>query len=195
MKLVYAAMKRPSWAQWMPDRLKRGIHETQAFMLGSGYRLVVGNEAWTERFLALQTLWPHQEFSAAEFDRHTTAFWSKAVWIFKKIARPEPRSAMHWLHLLVVQHVYPLLAEEARLQGRKPRSEARKAEQWLDARRLNQTGIETGPDQRQLARALLNELTLFQEVTQSIAARRGFVITHHAAIETWLLTQLAKVAK
>lgn len=194
MKLVYAGMRYPGWASWMPARLRRGIQETRGFMLGSGYRLLAGDPAWTRRFTALQKSWPQPELSAQEFARHTAAFWPKAVWICKKIARPEPRSAMHWLHLLAVQHVYVLLAEEARLEGRTPRPEARKAEQWLGARRLEQTAILTGPEQRQLAAALLAELTLFHEVTRNVAARRGFSVPDYGAVDAWLQAELAKIA-
>ncbi|MDI1319068.1 MAG: aminoglycoside 6-adenylyltransferase, partial [bacterium] len=110
MKLVYAAMQHPARVRWMPRRLVRGIQETRGFMLGG--------VDWERRFAALALAWPAIELSAGEFAQHVTAFWQKAVWIFKKIVRPELRSAMHWLHLLVVHHVYVLLAEEARLAGR-----------------------------------------------------------------------------
>jgi hypothetical protein len=194
MKLVYWAMRHPARAAWMPSRLVQGIQETRSFMLGSGYRLLVGSPAWTERFAALSVPWPAAELSADEFARHTAAFWPKAVWVFKKIARPEPRSAMHWLHLLVVQHVYVLLAEEARLEGRVPRPEARKAEQWLDARRLAQTDIATGTDPCGLARALLAEITMFEEVCASVAASRGFKPEDYSAVAAWLRTGLTKLA-
>lgn len=194
MKLVYAGMRHPRWASWMPTRLRRGIQETRGFMLGSGYRLLAGDPVWIRRFAALQESWPSPELSAEDFAHHTAAFWPKAVWVCKKIARPEPRSAMHWLHLLVVQHVYALLMEEARLEGRTPRAEARKAEQWLDARRLQQTAVVTGVEQAQLAQALLAELSLFREVTASVAGRRGWVVPDYTAVETWLRAELAKVS-
>jgi hypothetical protein len=162
-------------------------------MLGSGYRLLVGDAVWIRRFVALETPWPSLELTADEFGRLTAAFWSKAVWVSKKIARPEPRSAMHWLHLLVVHQVYPLLAEEARLEGFAPRPEARKAEQWLNARRLRQTAIVTGVEQVQLARALLAELDLFVEVSASVASRRGFALPDYSAVEAWLRSELAKL--
>lgn len=193
MKVVYAGMRHPGWAGWMPRRLRHGIRETRGFMLGSGHRLLAGEAVWEQRFGALQVAWPEPVMTAEEFGQYTTGFWPKAVWVFKKIARPEPRSAMHWLHLLVVHHVYPLLAEEARLAGRLPRAEARKAEQWLGADRLVQTALETGPDQRLLARALLAEVALFREVTASVAAGRGFKPADHNAVETWLRTELAKL--
>jgi hypothetical protein len=193
MKLVYAAMRRPRWAAWMPDRLRRGIHETRGFLLGSGFRLLVGGAEWERRLTALALDWPEPVMTPEDFARHTAAFWPKAVWVFKKIARPEPRSAMHWLHLLVVHHVYALLQEEARLAGRQPRAEARKAEQWLDARRLAQTAITTGPDQTVLARALLAELALFREVSASVAASRGFALADYTAVDAWLRTELGKL--
>lgn len=193
MKLVFAGMRRPQWMIWMPGKLRRGIYETRAFMLGSGYRLLVGSESWTRRFTALQKPWPQVGLSAEEFARHSAAFWPKAVWICKKILRPEPRSAMHWLHLLVVNHVYPILAEEARLEGRTSRPEARKAEQWLGASRLEQTAIRTSPEQAQLAAALLAELALFQDVTQCVATWRKFEVPDYSAVAQWLTTKLVKV--
>lgn len=194
MKFVYAAMRYPSQAKWMPTKLKQGIHETRAFMLGSGYRLLVGSEAWARRLRALEILWPRLMLTAEEFERHVSAFWTKSVWIFKKIARPEPRSAMHWLHLTIVHHVYVLLAEEARLEGKQSRTEARKAEYWLNARRLDQTAIVTDIDQKQLARTLLAVMALFDEVVRSVARRRGFAVPDHTAVEAWLREELSRIA-
>lgn len=193
MKLVFSAMRHPEWAGWMPRRLRRGIHETRGFLLGSGYRFLTGGSEWEERFTALQVTWPDLPMTAEEFAQLTGAFWQKAVWVFKKIARPEPRSAMHWLHLLVVHQVYPLLAEEARLAGRAPRAEARKAEQWLGEGRLRQTAMETRLDQRMLAHALRDQLALFHEVSASVAAGRGFPLADHQAVEQWLRTELMKL--
>ena len=194
MKLVYAGMRHPGWGHLMPCLLRHGILETRAFMLGSGYRVLLGGANWERRLTALEFVWPETELAAEEFANHTAAFWQKAVWIFKKITRHEPRSAMHWLHLLVVHHVYALLHEEARLAGRRPRPEARKAEQWLDETRLRQTAITTGPDQAILARALMAELTLFREVSASVAASRGFALVDYSAVEAWLRSELAKIA-
>ena len=82
MKVVYAAMRLPARAGWMPRRLVRGIQETRGFMLGSGYRLLAGGADWTERFTALEKDWPVIELTAEEFAQHTAAFWQKTVWVF-----------------------------------------------------------------------------------------------------------------
>jgi hypothetical protein len=194
MKLVYWAMRFPAHADLMPGRLRRGIRETRAFMLGTGHRLLVGSPSWARRFEALQQPWPDPGLSAGEFAGQVGAFWQKSVWVCKKIARPEPRSAMHWMHGLVTEHVYALLAEEARLAGRVARPEARKAEQWLDERRQAQTAFETGPDPRTLARALLAVIALFEEVSRSVAATRGFARPDDQAVAAWLRRELTRIA-
>lgn len=98
------------------------------------------------------------------------------------------------MHRLITDHVYALLAEEARLAGRPARPEARKAEKWLDAKRLAQTQIETGTDQRVLARALLTQITLFEEVCVSVAGSRGWMLTDYSAVAAWLRQELTKLA-
>jgi hypothetical protein len=193
MKLVYWAMRFPGRAAWMPRKLRHGIHETRAFMLGTGHRLAFGPPAWARRLEALKVPWNDPGMTAAQFSGHASAFWQKSVWMGKKNSRPEPRSAMHGLHLLVVEHVYALLAEEARLAGRPARSEARKAEQWLDARRLRQTDITTSLDQKALARALLAQIELFEEVSRSVAQSRGFALADHSAVAAWLRAELDKI--
>jgi hypothetical protein len=194
MKLVYWAMQHPEWVKWMPARLHRGILETRVILLGSGHRVLVGGKAWEQRLTALKIPWAGQRMSAEEFSQHTAAFWQKSVWVAKKIARPESRSAMHWLHKLIVQHVYALLEEEAWLAGRVARPEALKAEKWLDAKRLAQTDIVTGTDQRGLARALLAAITLFEEASRSVAQSRSFVQTDYSAVAAWLRAELSKLA-
>jgi hypothetical protein len=195
MKLVYWGMRHPDRMGWMPKRLVRGIQETRSFMLGSGYRLVFGDEKWNQRFEALNIYnWPELALSADEFAQHTAAFWTKAVWVCKKIARPELRSAMHWLNLLMVNYVYVLLAEEARLAGRAPRPEARKAEKWLDPKRLHQTAIAIKPEPAALAHVLRTEIDLFLEVSTIIAEKRNFTLKDYDPVQTWLKVELEKIS-
>lgn len=194
MKVVYLAMRHPKWFNVMPDRLWRGVLETRHFLLGSGYRMLVGSSDWERRLEALQVSWPSKGLSPAEIRRHADAFWQKAVWVFKKIARPEPRSAMHWLHLLVVNHVYVMLEEEARLAGRMPRPEARKAESWLGEKRLEQTAFVSGTDSHVLARTLLGQINLFREVSESVALQRRITLPDYRAVEQWLRCNLERIA-
>jgi hypothetical protein len=116
------------------------------------------------------------------------------VWVQKKCARGETRAALRWQQIELTDHVYALLAEEARLAGRQSRPEARKAEKWLDARRLGQTAVETSTDQRVLARALLGQITLFEEVCRSVAESRSFVLPDYSAVAAWLRQELTKLA-
>ena len=193
MKLVYWSMRHPEWVKWMPARLHRGINDTRVILLGSGHKVLIGGKAWEQRLTALNVPWASMRMSAEEFSKHAAAFWPKSVWVAKKIARPEPRSAMHWLHKLVIEHVYAMLEEEAWLAGQVARPQALKAEKWLDERRLRQTAIVTGIEQALLARALLAELDLFVEVSASVASRRGFALPDYTAVEAWLRTELAKL--
>jgi hypothetical protein len=38
-------------------------------------------------------------------------------------------------------------------------------------------------------------MTLFSEITRNVACRHGFVVPDYSAVETWLRTELAKIAK
>jgi len=193
MKLVYWGMRYPEWT-WMPSRLRRGIQETRAFLLGSGYRVVLDRSCWKRRLDALQVDWPLRAMSAQEFENDVSGFWQQGVWICKKILRAESRSAMHWLHKLVTDRVYTLLAEEARLAGRTSRPESRKAEQWLDEKRLEQTALVTSIDRQVLARALLAKILLFEEVSRAVAASRGFAMRDYSAVAAWIRAELSKLA-
>ncbi|MBI2814894.1 MAG: hypothetical protein HYX71_11485 [Opitutae bacterium] len=193
MKLVCFAMRHPAGQNWFPQILRRGIHNLR-LVAGLGYRVVLGGPAWERRYAALAVPWSVPDFVAEDFQHHTAAFWRHAVWVAKKILRGELRAALRWSQVELREHSYALLAEEARLEGRTPRPEARKAEQWLDARRLQQTAIVTSIEQAQLARALLAELDLFVGVSASVAARRGWAVPDYRAVEAWLRAELAKVA-
>jgi hypothetical protein len=194
MKLVYWGMRHPKLANRMPAQLRRGILETREILQNSGYRVLIGGESWERRLTALQVAWNNPRMSAEEFQRHSAAFWQKSVWVAKKIARPEPRSAMLWMHKLIAEHVYAMLAEEAWLAGRGARPEALKAEKWLDPRRLKQTSFETGIDQQGLARTLLDAIGLFEEVSESIATKKGFSVGNYSEVATWLRVELGSIA-
>lgn len=193
MRVVFWGMRRPGLAERMPRLLLHGIRETRAFLLGSGFRLLVDTGGWEHRLTALKTSWLGEKISEPAYARHVSAFWVKSTWVYKKVARPEPRSAVLWMHALIRDHLYALLAEEARLAGRSARSEARKAEQWLDGRRLGQTDITVNLDQQALAGALLAQIDLFEEVSRSVALARGFAPADHTAVAAWLRAELGKI--
>ena len=193
MKLAFWAMRHPGAQGWFPPALRRGVSNLQ-LVAGPGHRVVLGGPDWERRYAALAVPWSRSDFTAENFQHHAAAFWRHAVWVAKKILRGELRAALRWSQVELREHSYALLAEEARLAGRTPRPEARKAEQWLDERRLQQTAIVTSIEQAQLARALLAELDLFVEVSASVAARRGWVVPDYRAVEAWLRAELAKLA-
>jgi len=193
VKLACWAMRHPGAHGWFPPALNRGIRNLRLFAR-PGYRVVVGGPAWERRYAALEVPWPEPVFPPEDFARHTAAFWRHAVWVAKKIRRGEGRTALRWFHVELREHTYALLAEEARLEGRAPRAEARQAERWLGEIRLRQTATLTGVTQRELAGAMLAELTLFREVTASVAARRGWTVPDYTAVEAWLRTELAQAA-
>jgi len=193
MKLVYWAMARPGLSRWYPRSLRSGIHNTQR-VLRPGYKVICGGPAWEQRLRALEVPWPERIMREADFAHATSAFWRHAVWLLKKIARGELRAATRWYTLEMFDHIHVLLAEEARLAGRAPRTEARSAEQWLDAGRLRQTEITTAPDRRVMTQALIAAIGLFEEVSASVAASRGFKPADHSAVAAWLRAELAKLA-
>ena len=192
IKLVCGAMRHPGARSLFPSALRQGVHNLR-LVAGHGYRVVLGGPAWEQHYAALVVPWPVSGFATEDFQHHAAAFWRHAVWVAKKILRGELRAALRWSQVELREHTYILLAEEARLEGRSPRPEARKAEQWLNARRLQQTAIVTGIEQALLARALLAELDLFVEVSASVASRRGFALPDYTAVEAWLRTELAKL--
>jgi len=195
MKLVYWAMRHPAREGLFPARLRRGILETRVILLGSGHRVHIGGHEWERRLSALQVPWRNRRMSNEELERHAGAFWQKSVWVAKKIARPEPRSALLWLHKLIGEHVYALLEEESWLAGRVARPEALKAERWLSKERLAQTEIETNLDQKVLAQALLAQIDLFEDVWRSVVAGKGVAFPDHAAVAAWLREALTKVLR
>ena len=193
MKLACWAMRHPGWSAWYPPALRTGVHNLR-LVARPGCRVVLGGPAWERRYAALAVAWPEPEFTAADFEQQVAAFWRHAVWVAKKTLRGELRAALRWHHVELREHLYALLAEEARLAGRAPRPEARQAEQWLDRARLQQTSLASGPDQGLLARALLAELALFREVSERVAAARGWARPDRAAVEAWLRAALGKIS-
>lgn len=192
MKLVFASMRYPRMRTLYPPVLLRGISNTHLVMR-PGYRVILGGVEWERRLEALNVSWPERAFSESDFGFHTGAYWRHAVWVSKKIARGELRAAMRWHQVEATEHVWSLLAEEARLAGRPARPEARKAEQWLDERRLEQTNLVASLDQRVLARALRVQIDLFEDVSRSVAQSRGFKLPDHSAVATWLRAELDRI--
>lgn len=192
MKLVYWVMARPGLRTWLPGVIRRGVENTR-LVVCPGHKVVIGGADWERRLQALSSPWPERDFSAEDFVFHTSGFWRHAVWVQRKILRGESRAALRWDQLEVGEHLYALLAEEARIAGRQPRPEARKAEQWLDARRLAQTDLTLSLDQKVLARALLAQIDLFEEVARSVAASRGFPLRDYSAVAAWLRAELGRV--
>lgn len=193
MKLVYWAMYRPRLAAFFPRLLIAGVRNTR-MIVRPGYKILLGGARWEHRLGALRTEWPETRISNGDLLFHVTAFWRHAVWIQKKILRGESRAALRWHQVEMSPHLWALLEEEARLMDRSPRPEARKAEKWLDAQRLEQTHVILSADQNVLARALLAHLALFEEISASVAQKRGFALPDYSAVATWLRTGLRSLA-
>ncbi len=191
VKTTCWAMQHPGAGRWFPKGLRQDLHNLR-LVASPGYRVVLGGPEWERRYAALAVAWPEVSFSAEDFQHHAAAFWRHAVWVAKKILRGELRAAVRWLHVELREHVLALVAEEAKLEGRRPRPEARRAEQWLNGTRLRQTAITTGPDRQVMVRALLDEMKLFRDVSRSVAERRGFKLPDYGAVESWLRTELEK---
>lgn len=193
MKLVCEAMRHPGAGTWYPAALRRGIRNLR-LVARPGHRVVLGGPAWESRYGALAIDWPETGFSEEDFRHHVAGFWRHAVWVAKKILRGELRAALRWSQVELREHAYALLEEEARLDGRVPRPEARQAERWLADSRLAQTRLPIGPEKSLLAAALLAEMALFSEISRNVASRRGFAVPDHAAVEAWLRKELAPTA-
>jgi hypothetical protein len=193
MKLVYWAMARPSLMFLFPKPLRKGIANTR-LVVAPGYRVILGGQKWEERLSALSVEWPTQGMTAENFADKVDGFWRHAVWVYKKIMRGEMRAALRWMHRELSERRWLLLEEEARIDGRAPRPEARKAELWLGKERLSQTAVSTGVDQQSLARALLAEMALFEEVSRRVAGARSFPLSNHSAVADWMRSDLNKLA-
>lgn len=192
MKLVYWAMAHPGLTGLYPKPLRTGIHNTQ-LIVKPGYKVLIGGKQWEHRLAALEVEWPERTLTQEDYTENLSGFWRHAVWVYKKIMRGESRAALRWYHRELVEHRLALLAEEARHADRASKPEARKAEKWLDARRLEQTAITTSPDQDVLARALLAEMALFEEVSRSVAQSRGFDLPDYTPVAAWLRTELKRL--
>jgi len=132
--------------------------------------------------------------TAGIFADKVDGFWRHSVGGYKKIMRGETRAALRWMHRELSERRWVLLEEEAKIGGRAARPEARKAELWLGKERLSQTAVSANVDQQSLARALLAEMTLFEEVSRRVAGERSFSLPNHSAVADWMRSDLNKLA-
>jgi len=192
MKLVYWAMAHPGMNRLFPRRLQQGIANTQ-LVVAPGYRVIVGGAEWEGRLSALKLARPPAGITSRNFAAEIDGFWRHAVWVYKKIMRGESRAALRWMHRELAERRWTLIEEEAKLAGRPARPEARMAERWLDEQRLLQTSIETNTEQLVLAKALLAEMSLFEEVSRKVANARGFKLTDHSMVSAWMRSGLGRL--
>jgi hypothetical protein len=112
------------------------------------------------------------------------------VWVTKKIQRGEVRTAQREFHRILMEKTWLLMEEEARSLGAAARPKARRAEQWLEPRRLAQTALGTSTDAAVLRRATLDVAEAFADVARSLAAARGWSWQEPAALRDWVRAQL-----
>ena len=182
MKLALGAMRYPWAERYYPAALRRGIRNLR-LIAAPGCQLVVGDEGWRGRLTALNAPWPVSAMSEQEFTSQVTGYWRHMVWVRKKAVRGENLAAQRWHVVHARENLWRLLEEDARLSGRKPRPEARYAEQWLneqDLAALQQ--MEQGPVHTRL-RA---EAELFQRVAARVAKARDFTYNDHAELTRWM---------
>ena len=108
-------------------------------------------------------------------------------------------TTQHRIFTMSFASVYPLYVAKAEKKGRK-KSEVDAVICWLtgysqrelEGQLKKQTDIETSPDQRVLARALLAEMALFEDVSRSVAQAKGFKLPDYAPIALWLRAELSR---
>jgi hypothetical protein len=193
IRLVCRAMRYPGLQTSLPSAVRRGVYNLR-LIAGPGYRVILGGAAWERRYGIVANARAQHVFSGEDFQHHVAGFWRHAVWVAKKTLRGELRAALRWSQVELREHTYALLAEEARLEGREPRPEARQAETWLSPVRLNQTARAVAYNGSSLASFLLEEMNLFSDVSRNVASRHGFSMPDNSAVEKWLRDELSRVA-
>ncbi len=192
LKLAYFLMQRSWLASKIPLGAQRGIRLLR-LVVKPGFRVIKGTAIWSNRMEALKRPWPEAIMNYKEFVFHQSAFWRRATWILKKLARGEFRAALRSYWIDLVEASYGILEEEARLIGKYARPDARYAETWLSEERILQTSIMTAPDRQVLGEALLSQIDLFKSASTRVASMRRFSLPNHSAIEAWLRVECARM--
>lgn len=184
LRLAYRAMRYPWAEKFYPAALRRGIRNLR-LIAAPGCQLVAGEAEWRGRLAALRVPWPVSDMTVEEFSGLVTGYWRHMVWVRKKAARGENLAAQRWHVVHARENLWRLLEEDARLSGRKPRPEARYAEQWLTDQDLaTMQQMEQGPIHIRLSA----EAELFQSVATRVATARGFPYNKHIELARWLGT-------
>ncbi len=185
VRLAYGAMRHPWAAPFYPRSLREGIANLR-LIAAPGCRLLVGGEEWRRHLDALAAPWPDAELTADDYARVVSGYWRHLVWVAKKAARGESLAAQRWHFVHGRDHLWRLLAEDARLAGREARPEARYAETWLLPEDLALMRRPWPADSGPLSARLREEIGLFQRVAARVARMRGFVLNPHEDLVRWL---------
>lgn len=185
VRLAYRAMRYPRAAPFYPRVLREGIANLR-LIAAPGCRLLVGGEEWRRHLAALAAPWPEAGLTAEDFAREVSGYWRHVAWAAKKAARGESLAAQRWHLVHGRDHLWRLLAEDARLAGRGSRPEARYAEAWLPAEDLALMRQPWPAVAGELLPRLRGEMELFRRVAARVAGARGFVLNPHEDLARWL---------
>lgn len=177
------AMRWPGTQGLWPRPLREGVASLR-IVVGPGWRVIKGGEAWERRYARIAPL--QVPLSEREFERLCGEFWTQLVWAAKKAARGEYRASRRGLHLHLVENCLRLLQEEALLGGRRSYPLGRRAEQWLTPAQLLGTDFRDGADRESLFKALGQVADTFEKTSAAVAAGRGWSPSQPAAVRAWL---------
>lgn len=190
LRLAFGALRAPALAPLWPPPLKRGVRDLK-IVACPGWRVIKGGPAWERRYARLGDVAPWPRLDENAYHEVCAAFWAAAVWTSKKVARGELRAAQRHFHISLTESLWRLLEEEARAQSLPARPEARRAERWLPAERVGQTGFATAAEGDALRRALAEAAAAFDVVATALAGKRGWVYRDFSAARAWLSEQNA----
>lgn len=184
LRVALGALRFPAAESLWPPPLRHGVRDLR-IVACPGWRVIKGGPAWEARYRRLGTAVPWPPLDEPRFHALCAEFWAALVWVTKKIERGELRAAQREIHRVLLEKTWLLLENETRARGATARPEARRAETWLDPRRLAQTAIGTAPDAAGLRRSTAAIAELFADLARHQAGAHGWAHREPSALLDW----------
>lgn len=186
VRIAITALRLARTERWWPPTLRKGTEDLRR-VAGLGWKVLKGGRAWEERYGRIKPF--RAPFGRDTFEKLCGEFWSQMVWARKKAERGEYFAAQRAFHEVLFENTLRLLEEEVVLEGRPAKPLGRRAEEWLSPPRLKAARISVSPDRDSLLTALDRVASLFGDVSESIAGRKGWELHTFMEIRTWMEAQ------
>ena len=183
VRIAAAVLRFPKTRPIWPRPLQLGVGDLQR-VAGEGWKMVKGGSGWSHLYRRFKPY--RRRMEEKRFSQINQAFWTKMIWVGKKVLRGEFLAARRGFHEGPREYFFELLEEYGLLQGHSARPEGRRIEHWLAQDFLEILGKPTVAERGSFLATLKANADLYDQIAKDVARQKEWAVADFDQSRNWV---------